>query len=128
MPWTYESSTGRMLNPSGELAGLGYSGSPEGKNNVLMQAVHNVGPIPVGWYTMRGPVDSHVHGRYAIPLDPDQLNEMFGRTGFMCHGDSVADPGTASEGCIIMPYATRVAMWESGDHRIQVVEEAEVHA
>ena len=120
--WTYEQSTGGMFNPEGELAGTGYSGSPEGKNNTLMQAIHNVGPIPVGWYTLQGPVDSHVHGRYAIPLEPDQLNEMFGRTGFMCHGDSMTNPGDASEGCIIMPHEVRVSMWESNDHRLQVVE------
>jgi hypothetical protein len=125
MPWLYEQKTGQMFNPSGALSGIGYSGAPEGKNNPLMQAAHDIGPIPVGWYTMQGPVDSHVHGRYAIPLEPDQLNEMFGRTGFMCHGDSVTNPGSASEGCIIQPYSTRVAMWESGDHRLQVLEERE---
>jgi hypothetical protein len=122
MSWTYEVATGRMFNPLGVLAGEGYSGSPEGKNNPLMQAIHDVGPIPVGFYTMQGPVDSHVHGPYAIPLEPDQLNEMFGRTGFMCHGDSVVEPGNASEGCIIMPHAVRVMMWESSDHRLQVTE------
>lgn len=122
MSWIYEQSTGKMFDPNGVLAGTGYSGSPEGKNNSLMQAVHDVGPIPVGWYTLQGPVDSHVHGKYAIPLEPDQLNEMFGRTGFMCHGDSLVNPGGASEGCIIMPHETRVAMWESNDHRLQVVE------
>jgi hypothetical protein len=120
--WTYEQSTGKMYDPSGALTGEGYSGAPEGKNNSLMQAVHNIGPIPVGTYTMLEPVNSHVHGPYAIPLDPNPLNEMFGRDGFMCHGDSKIEPGTASEGCIIMPHPVRVAMWESKDHQLEVIE------
>jgi len=120
--WTYEQSSGKIFDPSGALAGTGYSGAPEGKNNSLMQAIHNIGPIPIGFYTIEAPIDSAVHGKYAMRLIPDVLNEMFGRDGFLIHGDSVVDPGTASEGCIIQAKNTRVAIWESSDHRLEVVE------
>lgn len=87
-----------------------------------MQAVAFIGPCPIGNYTMLAPVNSHVHGPYAIPLAPDSMNEMFGRDHILVHGDSLIYPGTASEGCIIQPHETRVKMWESNDHKLQVVE------
>lgn len=120
--WVYEQTSGKMFDPLGVLVSTGYSGTPEGKNNTLMQAVHNVGPIPLGSYTIEEPVDSKVHGPYALPLAPDSMNEMFGRSGFLCHGDSLVAPGSASEGCIIQPRSTREAMWNSGDRHLQVVE------
>lgn len=123
MPWTYVQTSGAMIGPAGRLVGVGYSGAGAGKNSPEMESVHNVGPIPCGEYTMGEPVNSHVHGPYAIPLHPDIENEMFGRDAFMCHGDSLVDPGNASEGCIIQAREVRVAMWESSDHRLQVVKE-----
>lgn len=112
-----------MIDPDGKFAGSGYSGAGDGKNNPTFQDVHNVGPIPCGEYTFGEPVNSHVHGPYAIPLHPDIENEMFGRDAFMCHGDSLVDPGSASEGCIIQAREVRVRMWESSDHRLEVMKE-----
>ena len=120
--WTYEQSTGRMFNPNGELAGTGYSGSPEGKNNTLMQAIKNVGPIPIGTYAFGSPFDSLTHGKFVLSLTPDPYNEMFTRAGFLVHGDSVTEPGTASEGCIIMPRTTRELMAASTDRFVKVVD------
>jgi hypothetical protein len=120
--WTYEQATGRLFDYNGDLVATGYSGAPAGKNNPLMQNVSKVGPLPRGLYTLQPPVNSHVHGPYAIPLAPSTGNVMFGRDAFMCHGDSKIEPGTASEGCIIMPFETRVKMWESKDHVMQVIE------
>ena len=37
----------------------------------------------------------------AMPLIPDPANQMHGRSGFFIHADSIADPGSASEGCIV---------------------------
>lgn len=34
---------------------------------------------------------------------------------------SLEHPGAASEGCVIMPPFVRGKVWESGDHRLQVV-------
>lgn len=118
--WIYEQSKGRLLR-GGIIQGYGYSGAGEGKNNPEMQAVHDVGPIPVGLYIIGDPFDSPEHGPFCLPLAPEQDNEMFGRSGFLMHGDSIAHPGQASKGCIIMPHATRVTVYGSGDKVLQVV-------
>jgi len=47
--WTYNQSDGTLLH-DGALAGEGYSGFGEGKNNPTMQTLHDVGPIPQGTY------------------------------------------------------------------------------
>jgi hypothetical protein len=130
MAWIYEQSTGKLFNPFGALVGTGYSGGGidphnletiKGKNNPAMQDVHKVGPIPCGTYTICAPVNSHTHGEYAMGLTPDVGNETFGRDHFLMHGDSIPHPGFASEGCIIQSHAIRVKVWESGDHRLEVV-------
>lgn len=41
---------------------------------------------------------------------------MHGRAGFYMHGDKVAAPGNASEGCIIMPRAVRAQCWANASH------------
>jgi hypothetical protein len=101
--------------------GCGYAGRGVGKNNPLMQNVSNVGPLPAGTYTIESPVDTETHGLYVLWLTPDPMNEMFGRTGFGIHGDSIDNPGNASEGCIVLPRITREAIWESGDRQLLVV-------
>lgn len=118
--WTYQQSTG-MLKWFSSIVGYGYSGCGDGKNNPFKQDCHNVGPLPTGRYTIESPVDTDAHGPYVLRLDPDEGNEMHGRAGFLIHGDSVAHPGTASQGCIIMPRAVREQVWQSGDHRLEVV-------
>lgn len=118
--WTYIQSTGRLLDPTGRLAALGYSGGGIGKNNPLQQAIHDVGPIPAGTYQIEAPVDTHTHGPYVLWLSPDEANQMWGRSAFGIHGDSMTRPGSASEGCVILPRTARQAIWDSGDHRLQV--------
>lgn len=120
--WTYQQSTGRMVGAGGLLLAVGYSGAdPNGKNNPLMQAIQDQGPIPQGNYTFEEPEDTIAHGPYAMPLTPATDNEMFGRSGFLCHGDNIDNPGTASEGCIIIPRFARERIWESGDRQLQVI-------
>lgn len=126
MTWTYEQATGKLFDPSGSLVATGYAGgncgkNPAGKNNPAMQDCHSVGPLPVGDYTLCTPLLTSHLGPYAIPLIPAPSNEMFGRSGFYIHGDSIQRPGAASEGCIIVPRSVRVAMWESNDHSLTVV-------
>lgn len=101
----------------------GYSGAGSGKNAPTEENIRNVGPIPVGIYDIEAPIDSPTHGPYALPLMPSYENVMYGRSGFLIHGDSVERPGQASEGCIIMPKFARVAIWNSTDHVLQVVRE-----
>jgi hypothetical protein len=55
-------------------------------------------------------------------LTPDLSNAMFGRSEFLCHGDSIEHPGAASEGCIITPRVVRHLLWSSGDHELTVIE------
>jgi len=122
MPWLYKQATGQLFH-NDKLIGIGYSGSPAGKNNPAMQNVRAVGPIPQGWYTI-GPAYTEPYEHKAPPvmhLIPDAANEMFGRDGFLIHGDSVAAPGTASEGCIIMARPIRELVSSSSDRRLQVL-------
>lgn len=125
--WTFEISTGKLYDPQGNFVVKGYSGgncgiNPEGIDNPQDESVPCIGPIPEGLYTLGEPVlQSPRLGPFAIPLSPAPSNQMFGRGGFYCHGDSVQHPGNASEGCIIMPPQWRQAMWNSQDHQLEVV-------
>jgi hypothetical protein len=56
-----------------------------------------------------------------MALTPDSTNQMFGRSGFLMHGDGVKDPGAASLGCVIMPHSVREEVWNSNDHDLEVV-------
>ncbi len=118
--WTYEQASGRILHDGTE-AGAGYSGAGTGKNVPEAQAIPNVGPIPRGLYVINEPHDTAKHGPYAMALTPDPKNQMFGRFAFLIHGDSAAMPGTASQGCIILPRPIREQIWASGDRQLTVV-------
>lgn len=119
--WTYDQSTGRLISREGERIGEGYSGAPTARNNPTKENVHNVGPIPRGTYEIGKPVDTVTHGPFVLRLSPIQDNEMYGRDGFLIHGDSVVEPGTASTGCIILPREVRETIWMSGDRWLEVV-------
>ena len=120
MTWLYEQESG-ALSHNVELIATGYSGADDGKNNPAMQKIHNKGPIPIGAYTIGAPRNTMTHGPFVLPLTPDDENEMFGRSGFLIHGDSVVHPGTASEGCIILSRQIREQIWNSGDRELEVV-------
>lgn len=116
----YEISTG-TLRKDGVFLGVGYSGQPECKNDPNKCSVRCKGPIPPGLYGIGAPVDTMTHGPYVLPLTPNPKNEMYGRSGFLIHGDSVVHPGTASEGCIILPRTVREAIHNSADINLEVV-------
>lgn len=117
--WTYSQKTG-VLSHDGEFVGRGYAGREAGKNNPEMQNVAATGPLPRGKYLILEPRDSDHVGRYAMPLQPDPANEMFGRSAFYIHGDNIEHPGTASHGCIVQARDVREKVWESHDHELQV--------
>lgn len=120
--WQYEQATGRLRDENGTVQGVGYSGRyPDGKNKPEMQDEQNVGPIPAGEYSIGLPVDTVTHGPFVLPLVPDPKNQMFGRSAFLIHGDSVVAPGTASEGCIIMARDVRQQIAKSGDNVLEVI-------
>jgi hypothetical protein len=122
MTWTYSQRTG-MLKHNGSSITQGYSGFGAGKDKPEMEKVRNIGPIPKGKYTMIELIPHHPHtGSYSIRLLPDSNNKMYGRSGFLIHGDSIKNPGTASNGCIILKLVYRKKIWESNDRRLEVVE------
>lgn len=119
--WTYRQDNGALSDKTGQIVVYGYSGHGEGKNNPVAQELHDVGPIPRGMYVINAPVDTVTHGPYVLRLDPKPENEMFNRSGFLMHGDSIVHPGTASLGCIIAPKVNRMQVWNSGDHLLEVI-------
>ena len=120
MPWIYNQSTGVLIDPAGAKVCEGYSGCGEGKNMPSLQDVRDVGPIPCGSYSVGEPEDTALHGPFVLPLTPHEGNEMFGRSGFLIHGDSIERPGTASKGCVIMPRWAREEIGRSTDRELEV--------
>ncbi len=120
--WQYQQSTGALTSPAGVALGTGYSGNGTCMDDPESQDVTDHGPIPQGIYEIgeffddpggKGPLVCH--------LEPDSANEMFGRSGFMIHGDNKALNHTASDGCIILARSLRQTIAGSGDHELQVV-------
>jgi type VI secretion system (T6SS) effector TldE1-like protein len=121
--WSYAQKTGKLLQDGLFVAG-GYSGCDNGKNNPDMQAIHDVGPIPQGDWTIEGPpLDTPDHGPYVLKLEPAPSTNTFGRSGFLMHGDSKEHPGCASKGCVIMQRPIREQVWNSHDTDLEVVAE-----
>lgn len=119
--WLYEQSTGKLSSTESAFIAFGYSGADAGKNNPTMQSVRDLGPIPQGIYAIGAPFDSIDHGPFAMRLAPDAANEMFGRSGFLMHGDSREHPGCASRGCIILSRDARKTVAASGDRELHVL-------
>lgn len=119
MSWNYHQASG-VLDHDGVIVGVGYSGSPVSRNNPAMQNVRDVGPIPCGEYSIGQAFTHPEKGPLVMRLTPDPANEMFGRAGFELHGDSIAEPGTASEGCMVQAHEVREAVALSTDKRLTV--------
>ena len=85
-----------------------------------MENVKNVGPIPRGSWSIGQPRDSGRRGPHVLDLSP-QAHSAHGRTEFLIHGDSIGNPGFASEGCIIFNRKTRERISNSGDYVLRVV-------
>lgn len=120
MPWEYSQSTGR-LTWNGRVVGNGYSGSGIGRNNADLEDIRNVGPIPRGRYAIGSPRTHPNKGPVTMSLTPVG-HAAHNRTAFLIHGDSIANPGNASQGCIILPRNIRGRIATSGDLFLQVVE------
>lgn len=118
--WTWDQSAGE-LSRDGEVVSRGYSGSGRGKNNPSMQAAKGVGPIPRGDWRITGVKDSPNTGPFTIVLQPNADTDTCGRSDFRIHGDSIARPGEASHGCIILPRSVREAIWNSKDRMLRVI-------
>jgi hypothetical protein len=124
--WIYRQQSGELRH-GGQLVGICYSGRGEGLNNPTMENVPDVGPIPKGSYTI-GPFfyDPPISGDagkgpFVTYLRPDRQNEMFGRDGFMIHGDNDELNHTASDGCIVASRTIREAIRDSNDSQLEVI-------
>lgn len=121
--WIYEQSTGVMRRPLGDELAVGYSGNGLGKNNPQWEGIRNKGPIPRGDWFMKSMLPETTNkGPCVIVLEPVAVRQQFGRSGFLIHGDSIANPGAASDGCIILPRPAREEMWAAKDHLVRVIE------
>lgn len=127
--FTYKQSTGELFYSPGGLSsvdpalrlGIGYAGNGLGKNNVQFQNVHNVGPIPQGTYTIGAFTKHPTKGPNVCKLYPWKKNEMFGRSAFLIHGDSITHPGMASEGCPTLGPSIREIIKDSSVKVLEVV-------
>jgi Tlde1 domain len=119
MTWSYSQSSGTFSH-DGIFVGIGYSGKGEGLDNPDLQNLPDEGPIPEGTYAI-GPAGTHPgKGPVVMALEPDASNQMFGRSGFLIHGDNAEMNHTASEGCIILSRDIRNQIDESED-RVLIV-------
>lgn len=119
---TYEQSTGELFGTDGRLIGKGYSGFGAFKNDPSKQDQPNEGPIPQGRYYIGPLIKTELHGPDVMRLIARPGTNIFGRAGFLIHGDSVSNPGTASHGCIIMPKDVRLLVGNGEDRELEVVE------
>ena len=119
--WIYVQETGAMFDPQGAQLETGYAGKDPHKNNPASQCVKDLGPLPRGDYRIRAQRNNPTP--VTLPLDPDPGNFMCKplRSGFLIHGDSIAAPGTASNGCIILSRSARISIRDSGDDLLRVV-------
>lgn len=126
MTWKWDQSAGELTR-DGKAISRGYSGKCRGKNNPALQGLRGIGPIPAGRWKIVERYDSANVGPHALKLfaDDGRLDDTHAETGrgaFRIHGDSIKNPGTASNGCIILPRSIREMIWKSGDRDLVVVE------
>jgi hypothetical protein len=120
--WVYVQKSGELFDNKGHCVGVGYAGKGMGKNNPDAQNVRDIGPLPVGRYTIVPvPFDHPRCGKDCLRLLQHKGNQMFGRDGFLMHGDSIKEPGTASDGCMIQAHNTRLLVATSGDTLLEVI-------
>jgi hypothetical protein len=117
--WTYAQRDGDLQHDGTHIA-YGYSGSEPGQNCPADQSIPDLGPIPAGRYAIGTAISTTHLGPLAMPLTPDPTNQMFGRSGFWIHGDSIAHPGDGSLGCIVLAHPVRLQLAQSSDRDLLV--------
>jgi Protein of unknown function (DUF2778) len=104
----YSQGSGKCFDSAGVLDTEGYSGHGAGLNNGHAERVHDVGPIPLGRYSIAAPLDPPDHlGPLALPLTAQPGTETYGRGGFFIHGDNSDGNKSASHGCVILEHDAR---------------------
>jgi RHS repeat-associated protein len=101
----YDSTTGQMI----ERTENAYSGKGADKDNPSSEKLKFRGPIPRGLWLVTDDVNDS-KGPMTIVLKPVAANnnaKWHDRDAFLIHGDSINNPGNASEGCIVLPPGMR---------------------
>ena len=93
-----------------EFIGFGYSGHASNLNDIHKENQQGIGPLPKGLYRITKVYDDPERGVHTCVLTPDTENKMYGRAGFLIHGDTPAEAHAASDGCIIMPKWCRMLL------------------
>lgn len=121
MTWIYDVKK-RSFTHDGTLEfNSRYAGAPGYQNDPQYESLENRGPLPRGRYRITGAPFRHPHaGAYTIRLQPYSTNTMYGRDGFLIHGDSTRHPGEASNGCIVLDPAFRHRIYQSNDRELLV--------
>lgn len=119
MPWRYYPQSGKRYHDAACIA-TGYSGRGKDRDPPDSEAKVDSGPIPRGRHSIQAPCLSAHTGPCALRRIPRRGTRTHGRSGFLIHGDSLAHPGQASSGCIILAPQLRERIWTSGDHELEV--------
>lgn len=121
MVWTFDRAAGELTSPAGDVHPA-YAGRPPYVGSVADDWRVGLGPLPAGRYTF-GEVqaDGGHMGPFVLPLLPDPANDMKGRSAFFLHGDSITQPGYASEGCIVTARQVREDVANGSDKELEVV-------
>lgn len=61
-------------------------------------------------------IPGNYHGLFTRRLTPSDHNEVLNRDGFLLHAGKTKDPGTASQGCIVMSrdFREKLAKYDGG--------------
>lgn len=121
--YTYKISTGQLRGLDDNYLGTGWAGQGKYKNDPAATNVPNLGPLPVGLYTIGAAYHHPKLGPLTMNLTPDSTNVMFGRSVFRLHGAAAVNPELSSEGCIIQMHDVRLAVASNLDRefRLQVI-------
>lgn len=94
-----------------QLLGKGHAGNGVGLNNPDKQTIHNIGPLPRGFYKVQPEMSNSQLGIVSMRLDPQpddngKMDWLFGRSGFYIHAP------VFSEGCIVQDLSPRCSIAE----------------
>jgi RHS repeat-associated protein len=101
--YIFDVRAGRFYGIDGTVSSRAYAGRHEGLNNPDMQAVHDMGPLPTGTYTLGANKNRH-KAADCFRLTPSPGTDTMDRGGFWIHrGNFRQPPGNSSKGCICLP-------------------------
>jgi hypothetical protein len=93
----FKISTGEYFGSDGGLIGTGYAGAAPHINDPSACGLQDVGPLPMGLYSIGAPIDDPNTGPFSLPLTPDPSNDMMGRSAFLNHGGLAPSPAYPDE-------------------------------